>query len=173
MLLYENNVKENKDQFIAKVKHICLLLGIEPNWLMQVMMNESGLNHRAVNKNGGATGLIQFMPATANVLGTTTQNLLGMTNVEQLDYVYKYIKPFASKISSYVDLYFTIFFPIAVGKPKDWVFETKNLKASTIAKANPIFDINKDQKLTVSEVETAMLNKVPAAYREQFKKKVL
>ena len=37
-----------------------------------------------------ATGLIQFMPKTAKNLGTSTQQLFKMSNVQQLDYVYKY-----------------------------------------------------------------------------------
>lgn len=43
-----------------------------------------------VNRASGATGLIQFMPSTAKQLGTTTDKLAAMTEVDQLDYVAKY-----------------------------------------------------------------------------------
>ncbi|MEY3377044.1 MAG: hypothetical protein RL463_1354, partial [Bacteroidota bacterium] len=91
-LVYEDLVKENKEAFIQKVKDISGRLGINPNWLMLVMYMESNINHRAVNPMGGATGLIQFMPFVATELGTTTKQLLNMSNVEQLNYVEKYFK---------------------------------------------------------------------------------
>jgi hypothetical protein len=85
--------------------------------------------------------------------------------------VYKYLSPFAGKMTSYIDLYFTVFFPLAVGKPDNWTFQTSKLSASKIAIQNPVFDVNKDKKLTVAEVREAMLKKVPPAWREFFRKK--
>jgi hypothetical protein len=170
-MLYEEKIKSNKDAFIAKVITISQKLGIEPEWLMQVFVNESGVNHQAVNTVSGATGLIQFMPDTAASLGTSCAALKAMTNVQQLDYVYKYLSPFAGKMQSYIDVYFTVFFPLAIGKPDDWVFQTSKLSASKIAAQNPVFDLNKDGKLTVAEVREAMLRKVPSAWREFFDKK--
>ena len=170
-MLYEEKIKSNKDAFISKVIAISQKLGIEPEWLMQVFVNESGVNHQAVNSVSGATGLIQFMPDTATSLGTSVAALKAMTNVQQLDYVYKYLSPYAGRINSYIDLYFTVFFPLAIGKPDDWVFQTSKLLASKIATQNPVFDINKDGKLTVAEVREAMLKKVPSAWRAFFDKK--
>jgi hypothetical protein len=170
-MLYEETVKTNKEAFIAKVITISQKLGIEPEWLMQVFVNESGVNHQAVNAVSGATGLIQFMPDTAVNLGTTVAALKAMSNVGQLDYVYKYLLPWAGKMESYIDLYFSVFFPLAIGKPDDWVFQTSKLSAAKIASQNPAFDLNKDGKLTVAEVREAMLKKVPSAWREFFSKK--
>ena len=72
---FENKVTSNKEAFLQKVRLICAKLGIEPDWLMFVMNSESGLNPAAYNPNGGASGLIQFMPDTAKGLGTTTEAL--------------------------------------------------------------------------------------------------
>jgi hypothetical protein len=169
------NKGESKDAFVAKVIAISAKLGIKPNWLMVVMHNESGINAQIVNKQKGdssdpytrsayrATGLIQFMPTTAVWLGTSTQALYKMTNLEQLDYVYKYFKGFAGKIKSYFDLYMITFFPVAVGKPDDFVIQSKSVSASTIARQNPSFDINKDFKITVGEAKQSMLKAIPAA----------
>ena len=170
-MLYEEHVKTNRSAFIAKVVSISKILGIEPEWLMQVFMNESGMNHQAVNKTSNATGLIQFMPDTAKALGTTVEALKAMTNVQQLDWVYKYLSPYTGRMQSYIDVYFTVFFPLAVGKPDDWVFQTSKLSAAIIAKQNPVFDLNKDGKLTVAEVREAMLRKVPSEWRDFFYKK--
>lgn len=150
-MAFEQYIKTNKEQFLAKARLISDKLGIDVNWLLAVMYKESGLNEKAVNKNGGATGLIQFMPSTARGLGTTTANLLQMSNVEQLDYVYLYFKPMTGKIHSYGDLYMYTFFPAAVGKSDDTVIKAKNLPADTIAKANPVADLNKDSVITVGE----------------------
>lgn len=170
-MLYEEKVKTNRDAFIAKVISISQRLDIEPEWLMQVFQNESGVNHQAVNATSGATGLIQFMPDTASALGTSTAALKTMSNVQQLDYVYKYLSPYAGKIGSYIDLYFSVFFPLALGKPDNWVFQTSKLSASKIAQQNPAFDLNKDRMLTVAEVREVMLAKVPAAWKAFFSKK--
>lgn len=150
-MILENYIPVNKDAFITKVRNISSLLNISPDWLAAVMYKESGLNHQAHNDNGGATGLIQFMPSTAQALGTTTEALKNMSNVEQLDYVYKFFKPYSGRIKSYSDLYLICFFPIALGKPLDWILHTSTLRADIIAKYNPGIDLNKDNKITVSE----------------------
>jgi len=172
-LIYANKVTTNREQFLGKVKNISEKLGIDPNWLMYVMWFESGLNHRAQNSTSGATGLIQFMPATASHLGTTTADLLQMSNVEQLDYVYQYLRPYRGDMESLVDVYLAVFFPAAIGKPGEYVFKTSSLSASIIAKQNPVFDLNKDQILTKNEVEAKILANVPYDYLSVMQKKKL
>lgn len=156
-MFLEDKIKDNQSQFRLKVYDIAEKLGIDPDWLMGVMFIESSLDHRAVNKITNATGLIQFMPYTATRLGTTTQNLLGMSNVEQLDYVYNYLKPWANKLTSLIDLYLTIFFPAGVAKPEDWVVQASTLPASLIAKQNPGYDLNRDGQITLHEIEVMIL----------------
>ncbi len=170
------NKGESRSAFQAKVEAISEKLGINPNWLMVVMYNESRLNAQAVNKQKGdtsdsfqraakrATGLIQFMPKTAEGLGTSTQKLYQMTNMQQLDYVYKYFQNWKGKIKSYFDLYMITFFPIAVGKDDDFVIQSSKLKADIIAKQNPGLDINKDNKITVGEAKKIMLKAIPQQY---------
>lgn len=170
-MLYEEKILENKTDFIASVKDIAQKLGFVPEWLMQVFMIESSLNHRAVNPVTKATGLIQFMPATAARLGTSIEALKAMTNVQQLTYVYKYLLPYRGKIKSYQDLYFAVFFPAAIGKPDNWILQASSLSASKIAQQNPIFDLNKDGVVTVEEVRQAILNKVPQSWKDFFDKK--
>ena len=69
--------------FKRKVIDIARNLGTDPNYLLAVMSFETG--HRfspsVRNKASGATGLIQFMPKTAQSLGTTTDKLAAMTEV--------------------------------------------------------------------------------------------
>jgi hypothetical protein len=136
-ILFSNYITQNKEAFLAKVVEISGNLGINPDWLMAVMYKESRLSSTARNSLSGATGLIQFMPATATGLGTTTAALFTMTNVQQLDYVYKYFKPYAGKMENYVNCYLAVFFSVAMRKPDNWIFQTSTLSASTIVKNNP------------------------------------
>lgn len=152
-MVYEEYVKTNKAAFLEKVKQISAKLRINPDWLMVVMYAESRLNPAAYNSNGGASGLIQFMPSTAKWLGTTTAKLRSMSNVDQLDWVYKYFYSLGAtgKMKSVYDLYLVTFFPIALGKPDSWILESKDLSAYKIAANNKIIDLNKDGKITVGE----------------------
>ncbi len=152
-LLFSGMVAHNKEEFLHKVRTISRRLGINPNWLMLVMRKESGLNHRAVNSITNATGLIQFMPATAAGLGTSVEALRNMSNVEQLDYVEKYYSPYRNRLRSFYDLYLATLFPAAIGKPDDWVLQTPRLSANLIARQNPGLDINSDGVITVGEVK--------------------
>ncbi|HET8689451.1 MAG TPA: hypothetical protein VFM18_22800, partial [Methanosarcina sp.] len=111
-----------------------------------------------------ATGLIQFMPTTAMWLGTSTQALYKMNNLQQLDYVYKYFKPYAGRIKSYYDLYMITFWPAAVGKPDSYIIQSTKMPASMVAENNPTLDINKDGRITVGEAKKIMFNAIPANY---------
>lgn len=144
-LLYISKVKTNIAAFGNKVILIAQLLDISPNSLMFVMNNESGLDHTIKNPNGSATGLIQFTEATAKNLGTTTAALKAMTNVQQLDYVWKYLQQWKSEIKDTGSLYLSIFYPAALFKENSYQFP------KWVVTANPIFDLNKDGNLTKSE----------------------
>ena len=150
---FESYIQNNVDAFKNKVSTIANALGIKIDYLMAVMAFESRINPAAVNPVSGATGLIQFMPATAQSLGTTAAALRAMTNVEQLDYVYQYLRPYSGRMNTLADVYFAVFFPVAIGKPDDWVLKTSSLTASKIAEQNPLFDLNKDNQITVGEVK--------------------
>ena len=139
-----------------KVTIVADMLGIRPEWLENVMWIESRLNPQAVNKISGATGLIQFMPATAKALGTTTEELLKMSFDEQMDYVYMYLRDYKGKMKSQVDVYLAVFFPSAIGKPDSYVLQTSKLSPAIIARQNPGYDLNKDQQITKGEVATAI-----------------
>ncbi|GHU85321.1 hypothetical protein FACS1894153_0310 [Bacteroidia bacterium] len=171
-LLFTYYITQNKDAFIAKVLDVSNKLDINPNWLMAVMYKESRLNHLSINANGGATGLIQFMPATAASLGTTTHCLLNMSNVQQMDYVYKYLKPYSNKINSYVDTYLAVFFPAAIGKPVDWVLSASNLSAATVARYNPSINKNADGFISVASFALYAFKGFTADTIETLKKKI-
>lgn len=156
----------NQDLFMAKVRTISASLQIDPIWLLSCMYLESNINPQAVNKMGGATGLIQFMPSTAKNLGTTVEQLYQMSGVQQLDYVYKYLKPYAGRMKQLTDVYLAIFFPIAIGKPDSYILQSGSQSASLIAKYNAGYDLNKDQKITISEIKSAIFPRLGLAYTQ-------
>ncbi len=168
-LLFEQLILENREEFKAKVIEISQKLGINPNWLMLVFYIETAaavykiINHRIQNSIG-ATGLIQFLKSTAIQLGTTTEALKRMSNIEQLDYVYKYLLPYRGKMKSLQDVYLAVFFPAAIGKPDDWVIQTKTISAEKIASQNQLYDLNRDKKITVGEIKQKILSFVPKGY---------
>lgn len=160
MIVYENLIKKNRPEFLAKVIKISDQLGINPNWLMLVMFMESRINHQAVNPKGGATGLIQFMPKTALELGTTTADLLRMSNVAQLDYVYKYFYPYRKYIQGFTDLYLITFYPasLILKKPDEWYFP------KTVYEFNTGLDRNKDGRVNLGEFKNFILSKIPSGF---------
>ncbi|MEI6565276.1 MAG: transglycosylase SLT domain-containing protein [Verrucomicrobiota bacterium] len=161
-MVYDYLVTQNREAFLARVVEISAKLGISPDWLMVIMKMESSLNPAASNSFTGATGLIQFMPATAAGLGTSTTALKAMTNVEQLEYVYKYFQPYAGRLTSVADLYTVTFFPRALGKSDDYILQTDTITAARIAGQNPAYDINKDLQITAGELRDSISARIPS-----------
>lgn len=64
--------------------------GLTDDAIYRVIQGESGFNLRAYNPSG-ATGLFQFMPATAAGLGTSTAAIQNMSAVEQLEVYDRYL----------------------------------------------------------------------------------
>lgn len=136
--------------FRERVWWICDTLGMNPDDLMSCMAWESGESFSASKKNlagSGATGLIQFMPSTAKQLGTTTGELAKMTPEDQLNYVYKYFKPFHGRLNNLGDVYMAILWPKGVGKPDHYVI----FDGGVAYRQNAGLDINRDGDVTRAE----------------------
>jgi hypothetical protein len=116
--------------------------------LMSCMKFESGLNSKARNPVSSATGLIQFMSATAKSLGTTTAALYAMSPVDQLSYVGKYFQPVERRLTNLEDMYMAILWPKAVGQTISYVLWKLGAQAYA---ANKALDWNRDGKITKKE----------------------
>lgn len=164
-MIFEHLIKENKEAFLLKVKEICQYLSIEPDWLMLVMWFETARTFRTdiVNPISGATGLLQFMPRTARSLGTTTEALKLMSNIEQLDYVERYLAPYRGKMKNWLDVYCAVFYPVLIGKPDDAVIDRE-----IVARQNSVFDLNKDLKIHKYEIREALQKSIPQQYKHLF-----
>jgi hypothetical protein len=137
--------------FRRKVIEIGHRLEMDPNHLMAIMAFETGrsFDPAVTNHTGsGATGLIQFMPATARNLGTTTAALAAMSALDQLDYVERYLVPYAARMHDLPSAYMAVLFPRAVDKEPGYVLFRKGSKAY---KLNRGLDTNGNGYVTKTE----------------------
>lgn len=151
--------------FERAVRAVAANLGVKPEWLLFVMFRESGLNPGAYNKSG-ATGLIQFMPATARDLGTTTAYLRTLTATGQLPYVEAYYKmqmrSFRIEPRNLTDFYLLTLYPKAAGKPPGYVL----FPVGTTAYRQNISINPAGGNITVAHVTSFINRIVPVAYRD-------
>jgi hypothetical protein len=75
-----------------RLEQIAETNGFSVDDLLSVIEKESAFDPSNVNDSSGATGLIQFIPKTAADLGTTTNDLKGMSVLDQLEFVDKYFQ---------------------------------------------------------------------------------
>lgn len=146
---------------IDKLRQVIRNLGLPAHHLqdfMGCMAWETGESFSPSVKNPGssATGLIQFMDATAKGLGTTTQALAKMTVIEQLAYVEKHFLPYRKKIKNLGDIYMSILLPKAVGLPDSTVLWSRGDKAFD---PNKGIDFNDDGLITRLEAIHKVRNK--------------
>lgn len=152
------------DQFISRVAQMAsdLKLGWQgPDQLMACMAFETGETFSPSIKNGAGApyyGLIQFGTAAAKDIGTTTAALVKLTAEQQLEYVYKFFKPYTGKVKTLSDIYLRILYPIAVGKPEDHVLFVEGKGKAYLQ--NRGLDVNKDGKITKGEAAAKVEQKL-------------
>lgn len=152
--------------FEEKVREVSDKLAIPPEWLMAVMHSESRFDASVKNHKGsGATGLIQFMPATAKDINITVDKLRNMNHIEQLDFVYTYLngkrKYHKKDFKSLTDLYLAILYPKAMNEDNCYTLYAKPSKSY---KMNVGLDNNKDGQVTVQDIDKRMKRVYPQAY---------
>jgi hypothetical protein len=139
--------------FVARLNKLCKTFqwdAEKADWLMACMAFESAGTFSPSIRNAagsGARGLIQFMPRTAQGLGTTTEELAKMTAVEQLDWVEKYFRPYRHRVKTMSDMYMAILWPAAVGKVEEFVL----FSGGIAYRQNAGLDTNKDGIITKRE----------------------
>lgn len=140
------------------------------SWLMSCMAWESAETFRPDIKNmagSGATGLIQFMPATAVGLGTTVEQLARKTAEDQLNYVYKYFLPYKGRLKNLGDTYLAILWPNGIGKDDSWALWDKDARPTTY-RQNAGLDINKDGIITRGECIAKVMEKYNKGMQASF-----
>jgi len=154
-------------EFRQKVLACCGRLGVDPDFLMASMAFETGntFDPQAHNASTGATGLIQFLPSTAEGLGTSVGALSNMTAVDQLDFVEAYFRPFTNRLATIEDTYMAILLPSAVGKPNDHVLFSQGSKAYS---ENRPLDLDNDGNVTKAEAAEFVKRRLAQGLTDQF-----
>lgn len=156
--------------FIDKLVRVSQELGVSAKALFGIIKHESHFRHHQPNPYSNAIGLIQFMPRVAEKLGTNTQQLSKMSAIQQLDYVYKYLKPKIKPGMDIGDMYMAVFMPAYVGAPNNTVLGKKGggklgntgLSMHKIWEQNPPFsnDLEKPY-FTVGDVKRRLATFMP------------
>ena len=159
--------------------------------LMACMAWESGETFRPDVRNGagsGATGLIQFMPATAIVYFYTQAQIAAMSKQErkeagidacnrlaklsaedQLNYVYRYFMPYKNRLKNLGDLYLAILWPLGIGKADNWVLWNQDERPTTYLQ-NKGLDVNKDGAITRGECLIKVTEKLTKGMRPEYRR---
>lgn len=154
----------DNQSFQDKLDDISDSINIDKDSIIKLMNHESKLDPQSKN-NIGCVGLIQFCPDSRNgstkTIGNKSYNLEELRN--NLDKQMEAIKEFwetgykSGKIKEPKDLYIYNFFPVAAGKPDDFVLQSSGLSAQKVASSNPIFNRTlgkpRNTPLTVGDLE--------------------
>lgn len=154
-------------------------LDIRPEWLAAVISFETGgsfdpaqRNHWAARKAketgkpySGAVGLIQFMPSTAKLLGTTPEELERMSFKQQLTGpVTRYFASSVGDMKSLDDVYLKVFYPKAMGQADDYVVGRRDDPGfgGRVYEQNAGFDKDRDGVVTKAEICATIRAVLPA-----------
>lgn len=148
------------DRFFPELRMVARDLGADSLDILKVIYAESGAYATAYNPNGGASGLLQFMPATLQNLGWTgtTATFRRLTATEQLAFVRRYLQPYRGKLSTVAAVYVATFLPslLAHAGDLDYVLVAKGGQLGWAYTANAGLDANGDYAITVRELEQAV-----------------
>lgn len=166
-----SQTKDLEDSFFSGIKVVATELGADPEHMLSVMMSEAGVRANAHNPNGDASGLIQFMPKTLINLGWTKghEEFRKLSATQQLLFVKKYYGPYIGHLDTIAGLYVATFLPALISHcgDKDYVLVAKGGQLGWAFEPNASFDANHDLKITVQELEDAVMrNCVGARWAE-------
>jgi LysM repeat protein len=147
--------------FITQVEAMAQRLGTQPEYLLAVMSFETGASFSPGVRNGagsGATGLIQFMPATARELGTSTDALARMSALDQLQYVERYFnnRSDPGDLNTLEGVYTTVLY----GSPRPDPDATLFSQGSAAYRMNSPLDVNRDGRITAGEATSFVRQRI-------------
>jgi transglycosylase-like protein with SLT domain len=156
-------------EFISRLAALAVRNGWDPTGIAAVISHESGFHPEARSPNSTATGLIQFIEATAHALGTTTAALATMSAVAQLPFVEKYFKRFMPQIPDRPEDYILVTYgrPDVVGFPDDYVLDRRDSEdphERARYAANTALDHDGKGSITVGDLRGSLMHTLNAAH---------
>lgn len=146
-------------------------LGVDVDWIIYLIHHESRFSTTVVNSIG-ATGLIQFLPdfgkkyKTINGKQYLMSTIKNMSFQQQCDLIFEYFKSSYKKITSFIDLYMLCFYPAFAFKSLSTKIGNSPRMISLVAKQNPAFNTDKNDYITIGEMQDNLSKKY------SFKKKI-
>lgn len=156
-------ITRNGDAFIRALWDLAASKGWSADNLATIMYVESGFRPDIRNPQPGqtATGLIQFIEATARSLGTTTAALAAMSAVEQLEYVRRYYeRAFGARTDLRRVDYYAVVWGARAGLPFDHILARQGQKVYDLNKG---LDVNSDGLITIGDLDQKMARAQSAA----------
>jgi hypothetical protein len=186
------------NNFYKKLIEVCARSGVKPEDALAIMTLESGLKPNAVNKDGGAAGLVQFMPYILKSVVKydparhENKKFNDLSGSEQLDYIEGHFKRLSSmvggQVKSAAQLYIGNFYPVALTKGDI----KAGIASAPIVRKNPVgqlykqitpekeakaysqnygLDADKDGVITYGDIQKKMAGAMNSAiYKEAIKK---
>ena len=133
-LPYSKLIEENRQAFLKKIVRISDDLGIDPLWLMHTIFHESRFDPKKNDRMSGAVGLLSFMPLviekfidTESGKTLTTNDVLQMSNIDQLDLIRSFYKAWFQRMKLKKpivagDFAAITFYPAVIKKDWEWEF---------------------------------------------------
>lgn len=136
--------------FRTKLRGVAARVGTSAAYLALVISFETAGTFEASKQNplSHALGLLQFMPSTLDKMGVSYERARSMSNVEQLDLVEQYLRPWAGRVRSLASLYMAVLWPRLVGATETAVLFHKG---SIEYAQNHGLDVNADGSVQVGE----------------------
>lgn len=133
-LPYTGYIKDNRNKFLKKLIRISKDLKIKPEWILHTIFHESRFDPKCKDNISGAVGLLAFMPETLEKYindetgkSYTPNEVLEMSNVDQLDLIKTFYKSWFSEMNlkddiSPGDFASITFYPETIRKDWKWRF---------------------------------------------------
>jgi len=133
-LPYVKKIEENRQEFLKKIYKISEELDIKPIWLLHTIFHECRFDPKYKDPMSHGVGLISFLPSVLKSFiddetgkNITSNDVLQMSNVDQLDLVSAFYKSWFEKMklkSPIVagDFAALTFYPAVIKKDWEWEF---------------------------------------------------
>ena len=165
----KNLIGDNKE-FLSGIQKIADKHNIKAAELLGLIASESGFKGDALNETTGAGGLIQFKPEIAKEFGTTVDDIRGMSLVDQLPLIDRYLSKNLPKNATTSQLYGSVFMPSYANRGPDFQLlgsgdqfdDGEKINSNIRAKyeRNSGLDLDGDGFISVGELGSRIKNKM-------------
>ena len=165
----KNLIGDNKE-FLSGIQKIADKHNIKAAELLGLIASESGFKGDALNETTGAGGLIQFKPEIAKEFGTTVDDIRGMSLVDQLPLIDRYLSKNLPKNATTSQLYGSVFMPFYANRGPDFQLlgsgdqfdDGEKINSNIRAKyeRNSGLDLDGDGFISVGELGSRIKNKM-------------